>query len=69
LDDPKGQPIERVWGAVVLAAIAGVVAMFLPAVETTAVSWAGAKGDDWVEVKDSGARGFALPAGFEWSLR
>jgi len=34
------------WGAVVLAAIAGAVAMFLPPVTGTAVSWAGAKGDD-----------------------
>jgi hypothetical protein len=33
------------WGAVVLATIAGVVALFLPPV-TSAVSWAGAKGDD-----------------------
>jgi predicted MFS family arabinose efflux permease len=34
------------WGAVVLAAIAGVVAMFLPPVAVTDVSWAAAKGDD-----------------------
>lgn len=34
------------WGAVILAAIAGVVAMFLPPVTATAVSWAAAKGDD-----------------------
>jgi hypothetical protein len=34
------------WGAVVLAAIAGVVAMFLPPVAATEVSWAVAKGDD-----------------------
>ena len=33
------------WGAVVLAAAAGVGAMFLPPV-TTEVGWAGAKGDD-----------------------
>ena len=33
------------WGAVVLAAAAGVGAMFLPPV-TTDVGWAGAKGDD-----------------------
>jgi hypothetical protein len=33
------------WGAVVLAAIAGVVAMFLPPVAATEV-WAAAKGDD-----------------------
>lgn len=34
------------WGAVVLAAIAGAVALFLPPVPASAVSWAGAKGDD-----------------------
>ena len=34
------------WGAVVLAALAGTGAMFLPPVSATAVSWAGAKGDD-----------------------
>jgi predicted MFS family arabinose efflux permease len=34
------------WGAVVLAAIAGVVAMCLPPVAATEVSWAAAKGDD-----------------------
>lgn len=34
------------WGAVVLAALAGVGAMFLPPVAGTTVSWAGAKGDD-----------------------
>jgi predicted MFS family arabinose efflux permease len=34
------------WGAVVLAAIAGIVAMFLPPVAATEVSWAVAKGDD-----------------------
>jgi hypothetical protein len=34
------------WGAVVLAAIAGVVATFLPPVAATEVSWAAAKGDD-----------------------
>jgi predicted MFS family arabinose efflux permease len=33
------------WGAVVLAAAAGVGAMFLPAVRAD-VGWAGAKGDD-----------------------
>jgi MFS family permease len=33
------------WGAVVLAAAAGVGALFLPPV-TTEVGWAGAKGDD-----------------------
>jgi MFS transporter, APGE family, 1-arseno-3-phosphoglycerate exporter len=33
------------WGAVALAAAAGIGALFLPPV-TTAVSWAGAKGDD-----------------------
>jgi predicted MFS family arabinose efflux permease len=34
------------WGAVVLAAAAGIAAMFLPPVSAAAVSWAGAKGDD-----------------------
>nr|MBP6716793.1 MFS transporter [Acidobacteriota bacterium] len=34
------------WGAVILAAIAGVVALFMPPVRASAVSWAGAKGDD-----------------------
>jgi predicted MFS family arabinose efflux permease len=34
------------WGAVVLAATAGIAAMFLPPVSAVAVSWAGAKGDD-----------------------
>ena len=34
------------WGAVVLAAIAAVVAMLLPPVAATRVSWAAAKGDD-----------------------
>ena len=34
------------WGAVMLAAIAGLVALALPPVTTTAVSWAGASGDD-----------------------
>jgi predicted MFS family arabinose efflux permease len=34
------------WGAVVLAAAAGIGAMFLPPVSPTAVSWAGAKSDD-----------------------
>jgi predicted MFS family arabinose efflux permease len=34
------------WGAVVLAAIAGVIAMSLPPVAATEVSWAAAKGDD-----------------------
>ena len=34
------------WGAVVLAVIAGVVAMFLPPAAATEVSWAAAKGDD-----------------------
>ena len=33
------------WGAVVLAAAAGVGAMFLPPV-TTEVGWTGAKGED-----------------------
>jgi predicted MFS family arabinose efflux permease len=34
------------WGAAVLAALAGVVAMFLPSVNAPAGSWAGASGDD-----------------------
>lgn len=34
------------WGAVALAAAAGVGALFLPPVSAAAVSWAGAKGDD-----------------------
>lgn len=34
------------WGAVVLAAVAGVIAMFLPPVEATGASWAAARGDD-----------------------
>ncbi len=34
------------WGAVMLAPIAGLVALALPPVTTTAVSWAGASGDD-----------------------
>ena len=34
------------WGAVVLAGASGIGAMFLPPVSATAVSWAGAKGDD-----------------------
>jgi predicted MFS family arabinose efflux permease len=34
------------WGAVVLAAAAGVGALFLPPVSAPALSWAGAKGDD-----------------------
>jgi hypothetical protein len=34
------------WGGVVLAACAGVAAMFLPPVSAAAISWAGAKGDD-----------------------
>jgi predicted MFS family arabinose efflux permease len=34
------------WGAVALAATAGVVAMFLPAVTTSTASWTGATADD-----------------------
>ena len=34
------------WGAVVLAAAAGIGAMFLPPVHATELSWAGARGDD-----------------------
>ena len=38
--------VASLWGAVVLAALAGTGAMFLPPVSATAVSWARAKGDD-----------------------
>jgi MFS transporter, APGE family, 1-arseno-3-phosphoglycerate exporter len=38
--------VASLWGAVVLAAGAGVGAMFLPPVSTAAPSWAGVKGDD-----------------------
>jgi len=38
--------VGSLWGAVVLAAAAGVAALFLPPVTSTSVSWAGAKGDD-----------------------
>jgi len=34
------------WGAVMLAAAAGIGALFLPPVRAPAVSWAGAKGDE-----------------------
>jgi hypothetical protein len=34
------------WGAVALAAAAGVGAMALPQVTASSVSWAGAKGDE-----------------------
>ena len=34
------------WGAVILAGVAGGVALLLPAVEAGATSWAGVKGDD-----------------------
>ena len=34
------------WGAVILAAVAGLAALFLPPVSAPAISWAGAKGDD-----------------------
>jgi len=34
------------WGAVALAATAGIAAMFLPPVSAVAVSWAGAKGEE-----------------------
>ena len=42
----KGGVTASSWGAVALAAAAGIGALFLPPVEATAVSWAGAKGDD-----------------------
>jgi predicted MFS family arabinose efflux permease len=38
--------VASLWGAVVLSAAAGLGAMFLPPVSASAVSWAGAKGDD-----------------------
>ena len=38
--------VASLWGAVVLAAAAGVGAMFLPPVSAAAASWAGVKGDD-----------------------
>jgi predicted MFS family arabinose efflux permease len=38
--------VASLWGAVVLAAAAGVGAMFLPPVSAAAPSWAGVKGDD-----------------------
>lgn len=34
------------WGAVVLAGIAGTVALWLPPVSGAGASWAGVKGDD-----------------------
>jgi hypothetical protein len=37
--------VASLWGAVGLAALAGIGALFLPPI-TNAVSWAGAKGDD-----------------------
>lgn len=40
-----GGASASLWGAVVLAAAAGVGAMFLPPV-TTEVDWTGAKGDE-----------------------
>ena len=41
-----GGVAASLWGAVALAAFAGIGALFLPPVATTAVSWAGAMGDD-----------------------
>jgi predicted MFS family arabinose efflux permease len=41
----RGGVAASLWGAVVLASVAGAVALFLPPV-STAVSWAGAKGDE-----------------------
>jgi predicted MFS family arabinose efflux permease len=38
--------VASLWGAVALAAAAGVGALFLPAVSTTSVTWDGAKGDE-----------------------
>jgi len=42
----KGGVTASLWGAVTLAAAAGIGALFLPPVATTTISWAGAKGDD-----------------------
>ena len=41
----RGGVTTSLWGAVILAAAAGVGALFLPPV-AGAVSWAGATGDD-----------------------
>ena len=41
----RGGVTAFLWGAVILAAAAGVGALFLPPV-SSAVSWAGAAGDD-----------------------
>ena len=38
--------VASLWGAVLLAAVAGAVALLLPPISTTAVSWAGAQGDE-----------------------
>ena len=38
--------IASLWGAVVLAAAAGITVIVLPPVSAPAVSWSGAKGDD-----------------------
>ena len=42
----KGGVTASLWGAVTLAAAAGIGALFLPPVATATISWAGAKGDD-----------------------
>jgi hypothetical protein len=42
----KAGVAASLWGAVALAAAAGIGAMFLPPVTAAAVSWAGARGDD-----------------------
>ncbi|MCU1384398.1 MAG: transporter permease [Acidobacteria bacterium] len=42
----QGGVAASLWGAVVLSAAAGIGAMLLPPVAATAVSWAGAKGDE-----------------------
>jgi predicted MFS family arabinose efflux permease len=42
----RGGVTASLWGAVVLAAAAGIGAMFLPPVSAAAVSWAGASADD-----------------------
>jgi predicted MFS family arabinose efflux permease len=42
----KSGVTASLWGAVVLSATAGMVALFLPPVSAAAVSWTGATGDD-----------------------
>jgi predicted MFS family arabinose efflux permease len=42
----RGGVAASLWGAVVLAAVAGIAALFLPPVSAPAISWAGGTGDD-----------------------